>query len=197
MIRGCSDFEILSQFQSSPDRCSFRVQVKKAASASGFFGFHGRMNARDYLIDLKKGSCFKVGQTVMNAQDYDIGMIIGREASCTMDEEWIKENGIDDLPRGRNQPFYMVLPDSRSKVGDGIRYLAEDVLLECKMEHLFENPLLDLFLPKEKQAALMLERLASEDKQMQVDNQHTDDASSSDPQDWAGCWLVHDITPWD
>ena len=35
---------------------------------------------------------------------------------------------MDALPRGRDQPFYMVMPDVRGLSAIGIAYLAEDVL---------------------------------------------------------------------
>jgi hemimethylated DNA binding protein len=181
-LNGCAAIDIVSEFRRSPDHYSFRVTVKRRAM-SGFFGMHGSVQSRDYIVDVTKGSCFEVGQTVMNALDYDIGMIIGRESACSMDEAWIEEHGIDDLPRGRDQPFYTVLPDSRSEIGSNIRYLAEDVLIKAKMEHLFQNPMLDLFLRKDD------DERREEDEESQ--------SSEEGPGDTAGCWLVHDVKPWD
>jgi hemimethylated DNA binding protein len=133
----------------------------------------------DYKITLSRDPCFKAGQTVMHALDYQIGMIICRESSCNQDDDWIKMNDIDALPRGRDQPFYMILPDSRSEGEKNIRYVAEDLLLKADMEHLFENPLVELFLKKEEEKPASLTDRAPYEENSR------------------GCWLVHDISRWD
>jgi hemimethylated DNA binding protein len=156
---------------------------------------NGGKKSLDYKITLSRDPCFKAGQTVMHALDYQIGMIIGRESSCNQDDDWIKMNDIDALPRGRDQPFYMILPDSRSEGEKTIRYVAEDLLLKADMEHLFENPLLDLFLKKdEKKPASLIDSRTTEDG-AQIHSSLTDRAPEEDKN--RGCWLVHDIRLWD
>jgi len=179
-------FTILSEVKTSPERYMFQVRVKQRSASSGFYGFNSlTMKPRDYLVELSRDSCFDIGQTVMHALDYQIGMIIGSDPSYNMPDEWPEECDINALPRGREQPFYMVLPDSRGTAGDVIRYVAEDLLLECKMEHLFQHPLKDTFVKKKE--------TTSETAPLEGDS----DAPNPQNLQTAGCWLVHDIRPWD
>jgi len=183
IINGGFQFEILSQSRNSPDRYSFRVRAKKQSEFSGFFGMHGALHSRDYSVILGRECWLEVGDTVMDARDYQIGMIVGRESFCSMGEDWIEKNNIDALPRGREQHFYMLLPDSRSAAPHAIRYVAEDLLLKADMEHLFQHPLRGIFLEKEKPESSLR------------DDQTENDVRN--PQGKAGCWLIHDIRPWD
>jgi hemimethylated DNA binding protein len=133
----------------------------------------------------------------MHALDYQIGMIIGSESSCNRDDDWIKTNDIDSLPRGRDQPFYMILPDSRSKGEKNIRYVAEELLLKADMEHLFQNPLLDLFLKKdEKKQASLIDSRTTEDG-ARIYSSLAENGPAEEEERNRGCWLVHDIRPWD
>jgi|Transcript_48599 hemimethylated DNA binding protein len=177
ILKNGFQFKILSQFRKSADRYLFRVQANSRSAHSGFFGMHGTAHSRDYEVVVGRENFLETGRTVMHALDYQIGMVIGRDSSCEMDENWIEENGIDALPRGRMQPFYMLLPDARSANPNEIRYVAEDLLLKADMDHLFQNPLKETFLGKADDAKAEEDTRSAQEKE--------------------GCWLIHDIRPWD
>lgn len=177
-------FEILSHLRKSADRYVFRVRAF-APIPSGFFGTQGMVRSRDYAVVLGRENCFEIGRTVMHVQDYQIGMIIGREPFCKMDDGWIEEHGIDELPRGRLQPFYMVLPDSRSENPSKIQYVAEDLLLKADVEHLFQHPLKESFLGKDVQERLPREARSEVKGDIRNSQENT------------GCWLIHDVRNWD
>lgn len=49
------------------------------------------------------------------------GFIVGWDAHCAAGPGWIMRMGVDELPRGREQPFYNIVGDNRSS-----RYVAEE-----------------------------------------------------------------------
>lgn len=58
---------------------------------------------------LEKKVEFKIGQTFQHKRyGYD-GVIIGWDARCSAEARWIEQMRVDDLPRGREQPFYNVV----------------------------------------------------------------------------------------
>lgn len=52
---------------------------------------------------------FRVGQVFRHRMRGYLAVIYGWDAWCKMDEQWIVQNSVDRLPRGRGQPFYNVL----------------------------------------------------------------------------------------
>lgn len=74
------------------------------------------------------GLQYKIGQYFRHKRyGYD-GFVIGWDAHCAASSGWISEMRVDDLPRGRGQPFYNIVADDKST-----RYVAEEniqILLE-------------------------------------------------------------------
>ncbi|RMY50839.1 hypothetical protein D0863_14772 [Hortaea werneckii] len=52
------------------------------------------------------------------------GIVIGWDTSCGAEPAWIEQMRVDDLPRGRHQPFFNVVADDKS-----LRYVAEENIL--------------------------------------------------------------------
>ncbi|KAL9057844.1 MAG: hypothetical protein Q9162_002074 [Coniocarpon cinnabarinum] len=64
---------------------------------------------------------YRVGTYFEHRRFGYLGLIIGWDVKCSSHEEWIRQMHVDDLPRGRHQPFYNVL-DTHG----GQRYVAEE-----------------------------------------------------------------------
>lgn len=59
---------------------------------------------------------FTAGHCIKHRKFGYRGVIVGTaDHTCTMDERWIIQMGVDDLPRGRYQPWYRVLVDVRDR----------------------------------------------------------------------------------
>ena len=56
---------------------------------------------------------FKIGQHFQHRRYGYEGIIIGWDSTCSADPRWIHQMRVDDLPRGREQPFYNVMCVSR------------------------------------------------------------------------------------
>lgn len=53
--------------------------------------------------------CYKVGQHFQHTRFGYKAFIVGWDVRCAAKEPWIQEMGVDNLPRGREQPFYHVV----------------------------------------------------------------------------------------
>lgn len=69
---------------------------------------------------------FRVGQVINHIRHAYRGVIYGWDTVCSATSAWIREMRVDDLPRGRNQPFYSVLVDLRDKPGNWTTYVAQE-----------------------------------------------------------------------
>ncbi|CAJ2504188.1 Uu.00g115820.m01.CDS01 [Anthostomella pinea] len=49
------------------------------------------------------------------------GFVVGWDTHCAAEPAWIEQMRVDDLPRGRDQPFYNIVADDKS-----VRYVAEE-----------------------------------------------------------------------
>lgn len=84
---------------------------------------------------------FRLGQKIRHKEFEYRGVVCGMDPVCCESEEWAKTAQVEQLPRGRNQPFYQVLLDLR-EVGNfnfTVAYVAEENLL------LPEEPDMDSF----------------------------------------------------
>jgi F-box protein 21 len=52
---------------------------------------------------------YKIGQVFRHRRYEYIAVIISWDPECSSDELWIRQMGVDRLPKGRQQPFYHVL----------------------------------------------------------------------------------------
>ena len=71
--------------------------------------------------------CFNSGQVLRHRRYHYRGVILGQvEPTCNMSEAWIRQMGVDQLPRGRLQPWYHVLVDQRDRPGPQQCYVCHD-----------------------------------------------------------------------
>ncbi|OQN98874.1 hypothetical protein B0A48_15220 [Cryoendolithus antarcticus] len=80
---------------------------------------------------------YKVGQYFHHKRYPYEGFVIGWDVKCSAEDRWIQQMRVDDLPRGRNQPFYHIVADDKS-----VRYVAEENI--NILEHKPTAPLMDL-----------------------------------------------------
>ena len=59
--------------------------------------------------DTEKNVEFKIGQHFQHKRYGYEGFIVGWDSNCSADPRWIHQMRVDDLPRGREQPFYNVM----------------------------------------------------------------------------------------
>ena len=52
---------------------------------------------------------YKIGQHFQHKRYGYEGIIVGWDYKCSADPRWIHQMRVDDLPRGREQPFYNVM----------------------------------------------------------------------------------------
>jgi F-box protein 21 len=52
---------------------------------------------------------YKVGQVIRHRRYNYVAVIVGWDVECGMDNEWITQNRVDSLARGRHQGFYHAL----------------------------------------------------------------------------------------
>ncbi|WPG97844.1 Hypothetical protein R9X50_00062500 [Acrodontium crateriforme] len=64
---------------------------------------------------------FKIGTHFRHKRFGYYGIIVGWDFACAAEQRWIQQMRVDELPRGRDQPFYNVVADDKS-----IRYVAEE-----------------------------------------------------------------------
>ena len=113
-----------------------------------------RVDGRDYLWKLsqQQEGVLDVGTVVQHATADYIGVVVGYDDVCRRTDEWCMLTGVDDLPNGRNQPFYHVMVDSGTPPGQPTdleqmqaTYVAQD-LVEPRppltpVEHEWQTPL--------------------------------------------------------
>ncbi|KAK9420589.1 putative Hemimethylated DNA-binding protein YccV like-domain-containing protein [Seiridium unicorne] len=64
---------------------------------------------------------YKIGHYFRHRRYQYDGFIIGWDVQCAATRRWISQMRVDDLPRGRDQPFYHIVADDKST-----RYVAEE-----------------------------------------------------------------------
>ena len=77
---------------------------------------------------------FELGDVMVHARYGYRGAIVGFDGVCVQTEEWIQAMGVDDLPAGRDQPFYHVLVDERDRPGDQVTYVAQENIVRTSPE---------------------------------------------------------------
>jgi hemimethylated DNA binding protein len=71
---------------------------------------------------------FALGQRVESRRHGWCGVVCGIEPRCGESDAWAAEAGVEALPRGREQPFYLVLPDVDALGVAAVLYCAEEAL---------------------------------------------------------------------
>ncbi|KAI9833852.1 MAG: hypothetical protein M1826_006375 [Phylliscum demangeonii] len=80
---------------------------------------------------------YRIGQVFRHRRYGYMGVIIGWDATCRNDEDWIRRNRVDELPLARNQSFYRV-----GRTFDETMYVANE-----NIEIVRTSPPPDTFLP--------------------------------------------------
>ncbi|GAB7361350.1 hypothetical protein MBLNU230_g1406t1 [Neophaeotheca triangularis] len=68
-----------------------------------------------------QGVSFKIGHYFRHRRYQYEGVIVGWDVRCGAEPRWIQQMRVDDLPKGREQPFYNVVANDRSS-----RYVAQE-----------------------------------------------------------------------
>ena len=71
---------------------------------------------------------FALGQRVEHTRFGWHGVVCGVDPRCGESDAWAAQAGVDALPRGREQPFYVVLPDANQLGSAAVLYCAEELL---------------------------------------------------------------------
>jgi hemimethylated DNA binding protein len=82
---------------------------------------------------------FRLGQKIRHKIHGYRGVVCGMDPLCCESSNWADAAGVNELPRGPNQPFYQVLVDVREEPSLMVSYVAEENLC-CP-----EEPDLDTF----------------------------------------------------
>eukprot|EP00320_Phaeocystis_rex_P006682 CAMPEP_0119063230 /NCGR_PEP_ID=MMETSP1178-20130426/6623_1 /TAXON_ID=33656 /ORGANISM="unid sp, Strain CCMP2000" /LENGTH=251 /DNA_ID=CAMNT_0007044587 /DNA_START=84 /DNA_END=839 /DNA_ORIENTATION=+ len=181
----CSSFEILSALSTAPGKWRCRVRVRPAGSSSAPFAVVSPFV--EYCWELSKQPDhsveFNLGQCVRHRK-YDYrGVIVGFDLACLQSDEWIRTMGVDQLSRGREQPFYNVLVDERDLPGGVATYVAqENVLLDKPADRLQHPAAEELLLSFDKEAGAYGVRTELSERYKRRE-------------DIAGCWLVDGVVP--
>ncbi|ROW01296.1 hypothetical protein VMCG_05921 [Cytospora schulzeri] len=69
----------------------------------------------------ESGVQYRIGHYFQHKRFGYRGFIVGWDTHCAAGPAWIMRMGVDELPRGRGQPFYNIVADDRSS-----RYVAEE-----------------------------------------------------------------------
>lgn len=64
---------------------------------------------RKWMIPGEPGVGFKIGTHFKHHRYHYEGVIVGWDVKCSAEPRWIEQMRVDDLPRGREQPFYNVV----------------------------------------------------------------------------------------
>ncbi|KAK4549025.1 hypothetical protein LTR36_007481 [Oleoguttula mirabilis] len=80
-----------------------------------------REELRKWMIPGEPGVSFKIGSHFRHKRYGYQGVIVGWDTKCGAEARWMEQMRVDELPRGREQPFYNVVADDKS-----IRYVAEE-----------------------------------------------------------------------
>ena len=108
-----------------------------ARSAAGAEGGGGKGGAA-----AASGALFDVGECMLHSAYNYRGVVVARDPECTMSEGWMRANGVDALKRGRKQPFYQVLPDTRDRPGAPVNYVAHEHLIPDTPPEPLKHPLI-------------------------------------------------------
>jgi F-box protein 21 len=73
---------------------------------------------------------FRVGQVINHHRYAYRGVIYGWDLKCEAGERWIEQMRVDELPLGRDQPFYRVLVDCRDRNSQSTYVAQENIRVE-------------------------------------------------------------------
>ena len=119
------DHEVISALHLGDGRWRCRVRIS-AHDRGGV----GALRNSEFQWELSKQAEspveFDLGQCMTNQRYGYRGVIIAWDDRCQQPDEWCELMDVDSLPRGRDQPFYSVLVDSRDRPGAQVTYVAQE-----------------------------------------------------------------------
>ncbi|KAK8068343.1 YccV-like-domain-containing protein [Apiospora saccharicola] len=68
---------------------------------------------------------YRVGQYFKHRRYKYLGVVIGWDETCKMPEAWIQQMRVDELDKGRDQPFYHIIDTNRNA-----RYVAQENIMK-------------------------------------------------------------------
>jgi hemimethylated DNA binding protein len=140
----CRRYQVLSTLKVGPRRWRCRVRVENIVGCIPFSAeYHW-----DIIQQSKTKVAYDLGQCVMQKMDVPRkgvvaghrGVVVGWDSECRQSDEWCRTMRVDELPKGRAQPFYAVLVDTRDRPGmPQIQYVAQERLKGIDLQ-LIEHP---------------------------------------------------------
>ncbi|KAK5133060.1 hypothetical protein LTR08_008265 [Meristemomyces frigidus] len=99
------------------------IRTSRAADAARRTPAHrpNKEHLRAWMIPGVGGVAARIGTHFKHKRYGYAGVVVGWDVKCSAEPRWIEQYHVDDLPRGREQPFYNVVADDLS-----IRYVAEE-----------------------------------------------------------------------
>jgi len=131
-LLGHSGSEVLSALQVGQNRWKCRVRVDNTVGSVPFsVAYTWELTLHDgySVVDYDLGQCIKDTQRGYR------GVIVGWDLSCKQLDDWCEAMGVDELLKGRQQPFYHVLVDGHEHTA----YVAQE-LVEPTPLHQFGHP---------------------------------------------------------
>lgn len=78
----------------------------------------------------KEGVEWWVGMMFRHKRYGYVGLVLGWDGECKAGDEWIRAQNVDDLPRGRGQPFYKVVTDNGQSMCECLSNVAIGVCVD-------------------------------------------------------------------
>lgn len=113
-----SELPMLTSLSLCPSLAAAANELRATLDARGQYS-PGRLADVPPDLDAGLDMCYVAGE-VLKHRKFGYRGVIARPAdhTCMMDERWIEQMGVDELPRGRYQPWYHVLVDTRDRPGE-------------------------------------------------------------------------------
>lgn len=129
-----------------------------------------------------------LGQVIVHKKFAYRGVVVGYDPVCMQSDEWCSQMNVDQLSKGRRQPFYHVLVDRRDRPGEQITYVAE--------ENAVRPPTDGPFAVEPVEHAMVGEMLrpASFDGARGA-YEPNDELRALYPERVQGCWMVDSVVP--
>lgn len=181
-----SSYEVLSALSMTPRTWQCRVSV----------------DGVDYRWQLSRQpeQILDVGTVVKHTEAGYVGVIVGWDDVCRRPEEWCQLVGIDALPHGRTQPFYLVMVTGGEQ-GDGKAADLEELQTTYVAHDLLQPrpPLAPVDHPGQKTLTLpgqLFTGAIDKAKDACMDTwEPTPFLRAVYPRGVEGCWLVDSVTP--
>tara|TARA_B110001452_G_scaffold216033_1_gene187320 strand:- start:1113 stop:2525 length:1413 start_codon:yes stop_codon:yes gene_type:complete len=157
-----------------------------------------RVDGIDYRWQLSRQpeQILDIGTVVKHKEAGYVGVIVGWDDVCRRPEEWCQLVGVDELPHGRAQPFYLVMVTSGEQ-GDGKPADLEELQTTYVAHDLIEprSPLAPVDHPGQKTLTLPGQLFTGAIDEAAGIWEPTPFLRAVYPRGVEGCWLVDSVTP--